>query len=197
MIAHSIDCALQSGLFGRVIVSTDDDEIARIARAFGAEVPFRRPVELSDDYTGTTEVIAHSLDFLRIQGTDIAAACCIYATAPFIRQEDLKTGLSVLEAGDWDYVFSATNFGYPIWRSFQQRPDGGLVMFFPKDFDARSQDLPDTLHDAGQFYWGRPRAWLDRTPVFGTRSTVVVIPGWRVQDIDNEEDWIRAESMFA
>ncbi len=197
MIAHPITCALQSHLFERVIVSTDDDEIAGIAREFGAEVPFRRPTELSDDYTGTTEVIAHSIEVLGTQGAALSAVCCIYATAPFIRQEDLMQGLSVLEAGNWEYVFSATSFDYPIWRSFQQRIGGGLTMFFPQHVDARSQDLPDALHDAGQFYWGRPQAWLDRAAILGTKSTVVIIPRWRVQDIDTEEDWMHAESMAA
>ena len=180
MIAHSINCALESGLFERVVVSTDDEEISRVARDFGAEVPFLRPEELSDDHTGTTEVIAHSIDYLRSQGAKLSAVCCIYATAPFIRQEDLKEGLRVLEAGNWQYVFSATNFAFPIFRSLQKNAEGGLEMFFPKHFNSRSQDLPEALHDAGQFYWGRPQAWLDHVRILDTASTVVTIPRWRV-----------------
>lgn len=195
MIAHSIHCALQSGLFERVIVSTDDEEISRVARNFGAEVPFLRPAELSDDHTGTAEVIAHSIEYLCAQGTKLSAVCCIYATAPFIRQADLKQGLAVLEAGNWQYVFSATTFAFPIFRSFQKNTEGGLKMFFPEYFNTRSQDLPEALHDAGQFYWGRPQAWIDRVRIFDSSSTTVIIPRWRVQDIDTEEDWIRAESM--
>ena len=196
MIAHSINCALESGLFERVIVSTDDEEISGVARDFGAEVPFLRPEELSDDHTGTTEVIAHSIDYLRSQGAKLSAVCCIYATAPFIRQEDLKEGLRVLEAGNWQYVFSATNFAFPIFRSLQKNAEGGLEMFFPKHFNSRSQDLPEALHDAGQFYWGRPQAWLDHVRIFDTASTVVTIPRWRVQDIDTFEDWERAQLMW-
>ena len=196
MIAHSIDCALRSGLFERVIVSTDDEEISRVAREFGAEVPFLRPENLSDDHAGTTEVIAHAVDYLRGQGAKLSAVCCIYATAPFIRREDLEAGLRVLEAKDWQYVFAATSFSFPIFRSLRKNAGGGVEMFFPEHFDTRSQDLPDALHDAGQFYWGRPQAWLDGLRIFDKASTVVTIPRWRVQDIDTVEDWERAEVMW-
>jgi pseudaminic acid cytidylyltransferase len=195
MIAYSIECTLQSGLFERVIVSTDDAEIAQIARDFGGEVPFERPKELSDDHTSTTEVIAHAINWLQSTGAEPSAACCIYATAPFIRQEDLKHGLEILETSNWQYVFSATTFAFPIFRSFQKTTHGGLEMFFPEYFKTRSQDLPEAMHDAGQFYWGRPQAWLDHLKIFEKWSTVVPIPRWRVQDIDTPEDWVRAELM--
>lgn len=196
MIAHSIDCAIQSGLFERVIVSTDDEEIAVVAEKYGAEVPFWRPQELSDDHTGTTEVIAHATAWLQAEGYKPAAICCIYATAPFIRKEDLRGGLAVLEAGKWQYVFSATTYAFPIFRSFRQEVDGSLEMLFPEHFQTRSQDLPDALHDAGQFYWGRPQAWLDQVRMFGNESTVLAIPRWRVQDIDTLEDWAQAQAMW-
>ena len=196
VIAYSINCALQSGLFERVIVSTDDEEIARVARDCGAEVPFLRPKELADDQTGTTEVIAHAVEYLQGQGAKLSAVCCIYATAPFILQEDLKKGLRVLEAGHWQYVFAATNFSFPIFRSVQKSSDGGLKMFFPEHFKTRSQDLPEALHDAGQFYWGRPQAWLDQAKIFDSASTVVTLPRWRVQDIDTPEDWEVAQIMW-
>jgi len=195
MIAHSIDCATRSGLFGRVIVSTDDDEIAEVATRHGAEVPFIRPKELSDDHTGTIEVIAHATQWLQSRGETLSAVACIYATAPFVRQEDLAQGLAVLDGGDWQYVFSATTFGYPIFRSFRRQADGGLEMFFPEHFTTRSQDLPEAMHDAGQFYWGRPGAWLQHLKIFEKWSTAVVIPRWRVQDIDTPDDWERAEMM--
>lgn len=195
MIAYSIECANQSGLFERVIVSTDDEEIAQASRDYGAEIPFLRPSDLADDNTGTTEVVAHAVQQLRDLGADPAAVCCIYPTAPFIRVGDLAAALGTLESGDWDFVFSATDYAYPIWRSFGQASDGGVRMHFPKFFETRSQDLPFTLHDAGQFYWGRPHAWLDQERVFGARSTVAFIPRWRVQDIDTEDDWVRAESV--
>ncbi len=195
MIAHSIERALQRSLFDRVIVSTDDQEVSRVARDFRAEVPFTRPLELSDDFVDTTKVMAHAVGWLRGQGAPPSAVCCIYATAPFIRQEDLKRGLELLESGNWQYVFSATTFAHPIFRSFHKNADGGLEMFFPGHCKTRSQDLPEALHDAGQFYWGRPQAWLNCLPIFDKESTAVIIPRWYVQDIDTGEDWMRAELM--
>lgn len=192
MIAHSIDCALASGLFERVIVSTDDGEIAAIARQFGAEVPFTRPASLSDDHAGTSEVVAHALGFLIDAGQRPSAACCIYATAPFVRAEDLRKGLRLLEAGGHPFVFSAATYAASVFRAFLSRPDG-LEMLFPEHRTTRTQDLPDTLHDAGQFYWGGTQAWLDAVPIFGPGCAVVEIPRWRAVDIDTEEDWVQAQ----
>lgn len=196
MIAWSIEAAITSGLFDRIIVSTDDLEIATVAKKFGAEVPFTRPDELSDDHTGTTEVIAHATQWALDQGLDLSAVCCLYATAPFVQVADLQRGWEALESGDWAYAFTVTDFAAPIFRSFKQTPEGGLEMFFPEHFDARSQDLPNALHDAGQFYWGRPIAWLEGKRIFDRYSKPVVIPRWRVQDIDTLEDWFRAELIY-
>lgn len=196
MIAWSIEAAKTSGLFDRIIVSTDDEEIAEVAKQWGAEVPFMRPDELSNDYAGTTEVIAHATQWALDQGIDVDALCCIYATAPFVRVADLKRGLEALESNDWAYAFTVTDFAAPIFRSFKQTADGGIEMFFPEHFSTRSQDLPTALHDAGQFYWGRPSAWIEGKRIFDRHSTPVVIPRWRVQDIDTQEDWVRAE-IFA
>lgn len=193
MIRHSIECALRSQLFDRVLVSTDDDEIARVAVQSGAEVPFRRPAELANDFAGTTEVIAHAIGWLSGEKVDLSAVCCIYATAPFLRPADLAEGLGILQAGSWRYVFSATTFAAPVFRSFKMTPAGGVQMFFPEHFAKRSQDLPEALHDAGQFYWGTPQAWLERLMIFAEWSTSVRIPRWRVHDIDTIEDWDRAE----
>jgi N-acylneuraminate cytidylyltransferase len=195
MIVHSIAQARASGVFDRVIVSTDDEEIAHVARRSGAEVPFTRPAAIADDHAGTGAVIAHAVAFLRDHGYSLSAVCCIYPTAPFVRAEDIREGLSLLESRDLDYVFSATSYAYPIFRSFRESDGGGLEMFFPDRYESRSQDLPEALHDAGQFYWGRPEAWLEQRAVFGKGATVVRIPRWRVQDIDTEEDWVRAESI--
>lgn len=195
MVAYSIECALRSGVFDRVIVSTDDAEISGLSVTFGAEVPFVRPAELSDDRTGITDVIAHAITWLQNKGTSVSAACCIYATAPFIRKDDLKSGWELLNSGNWDYVFSATTFAYPIARSFRLESTGGLEMLFPEHFNTRSQDLPEAWHDAGQFCWGRPQAWLEHRRIFDRQSTVVKIPRWRVQDIDTLEDWESAQVM--
>lgn len=193
MIAWSIEAAKASGLFDRIIVSTDDAEIAEVAKQWGAEVPFMRPPELSDDYAGTTEVVAHAAQWALKQGFDVDAVCCIYATAPFIQADDLKRGLLALESGEWSYAFTVTDFAAPIFRSFKQNSDGGIEMFYPEYFSTRSQDLPTALHDAGQFYWGRPSAWIEGRRIFDRHSIPVVIPRWRVQDIDTQEDWERAE----
>jgi pseudaminic acid cytidylyltransferase len=195
MIAWSIEAARASGLFDHIIVSTDDTEIADVARQWGAEVPFMRPVELSNDYAGTAEVIVHATRWAFDEGFDIEAVCCIYATAPFVQVQDLRRGWEALETGDWAYTFSATDFPAPIFRSFKQVPGGGVEMFFPEHVSTRSQDLPVALHDAGQFYWGRPSAWLEGKEVFDHHSKVIMIPRWRVQDIDTPDDWERAELM--
>jgi len=197
MIAWSIEVAKKSGLFDHVIVSTDDEEIAAVAKQCGAEVPFIRPAELSNDYAGTTEVIAHATQWALGNGWQVTAVCCIYATAPFIKVEDLQKGWETLESGDWAYVFTVTKYAAPIFRSFKQTIYGGIEMFFPENYSMRSQDLPEALHDAGLFYWGRPAAWLEGKNIFDHNSAPIIIPRWRVQDIDNEEDWIRAEILSA
>lgn len=195
MIAWSIEAAKASLLFDRIIVSTDDEEIADGARRWGAEVPFMRPAELSDDHTGTTAVVAHAIKWLYDHGEKPDFVCCIYAAAPFVRADDIKTAFARLESGDWQYVFSATTFEYPIFRAVERQADGKLRMFFPEHFLSRSQDLPEAIHDAGQFYWGLPQAWLENRQIFGEWSSVVMLPKWRVQDIDTPADWKRAEML--
>jgi N-acylneuraminate cytidylyltransferase len=195
MISWSIEAAQKSRLFHHIVVSTDDQEIAAVATEYGAEVPFMRPARLSDDFTGTTEVVAHAVRWALDQGWAVEAVCCIYATAPFIRVEDLQHGLEVLESGKWSYAFTATDFPASIFRSFKRHSAGGVEMFFPEHFDTRSQDLPVAYHDAAQFYWGRPSAWLAEERIFAPHSYPIVIPRWRVQDIDTEEDWQRAQLL--
>ena len=195
MIAWSIEAAQESGLFDRIIVSTDDAEIAEVAKQWGAEVPFMRPEALSNDHAGTTPVIAHATQWALDQSMNVEAVCCIYATAPFVQVCDLKQGWQALTSGDWDYAFTVTDFAAPIFRAFKQSDEGGIEMFFPEYFATRSQDLPVALHDAGQFYWGRPAAWLEGKRLFDQRSMPIVIPRWRVQDIDTPDDWERAEMM--
>jgi N-acylneuraminate cytidylyltransferase len=196
IILWPIGVALESGLFDRIIVSTDDQEITEIARAGGAEVPFVRPAELSSDTAGTTEVIAHAIGWAVDQGLKPSEVCCIYPTAPMIAVEDLHAGQALLESGNWQFVFTATDFAAPIFRAFYQTEDGGVEMFDPDRFTARSQDLPRALHDAGQFYWGKADAWLSGEVLFGPKSAPLIIPRWRVQDIDTPDDWRRAEAMF-
>ncbi len=193
ILAWSIETARRSELFDRVLVSTDDPEIVDVARAHGAEVPFVRPADLSDDHTGTIEVIAHATRWALDEGWPVAVVCCLYPTAPFVEEGDLVRGLEALESGHWSYAVPLTDFPAPIFRAFREHPDGGLEMFFPEHFETRSQDLPVALHDAGQFYWGRTEAWLRGDRFFERHTHPVVLPRWRVHDIDTPDDWVRAE----
>ena len=195
MIAWSIEAAISSNLFDQIVVSTDDQEIAKIAESLGANVPFIRPEKISDDFATTTDVIAHAVQWMIEENYPVEAVCCIYATAPFIRVSDLQESYKIFNTGDWEYVFTATDFAAPIFRSFKKNQENGLEMFYPEFFDTRSQDLPEALHDAGQFYWGKPSAWLDGKRIFDQHSTALIIPRFRVQDIDTDADWIRAELM--
>lgn len=196
MMAWPIDAARESGVFDQIIVSTDDPEIAETARQLGADVPFMRPADLADDHSGTIAVIAHATSWANDQGHAVDAVCCIYPTAPMISPDDLAEGLRLLDEGSSDFVFTATDYASPIFRAFLESRNGGVEMVFPDYFESRSQDLPRALHDAAQFYWGRPGAWLTAKSLFGQRSAALLIPRWRVQDIDTPEDWVRAEALF-
>lgn len=196
MIAWSIEAGKASGCFDRIIVSTDDAEIAEVARAHGADVPFMRPSDLSDDYSGTIPVVAHAVEWIAQQFGSVQFACCLYATAPFVQAQDLRRGLDVLQSSGAQYAFTVTNFAAPIQRSFRITDQQRINMFNPAQFTTRSQDLEDAYHDAGQFYWGRAEAWLSGVPLFSQVSTPIVLPRYRVQDIDTIDDWVRAEMMF-
>ncbi len=196
MIAWSIEAAQQSGCFDRIIVSTDDVEIAEVARQHGAAVPFMRPAELSDDHTGTIPVIRHAVERINAQGRAVEQVCCLYATAPFVRVEDIQRGLKILDVTGSDYAFSVTSYPFPIQRAIRITEQGRVEMFNPEHFNTRSQDLEEAYHDAGQFYWGRASAWLQDRMIFSPDSVPVLLPHHRVQDIDTPEDWLRAEWMF-
>lgn len=196
MIAWSIEAAKASGCFDQVIVSTDDEEIANIAREWGAKVPFTRPQELSDDFTGTLPVIHHAVEWLNRNNVKVEYACCLYATAPFVSAEDLKRGLELIKNTGISYAFSVTTYVFPIQRAIRITGNGRVAMFNPEHFQKRSQDLEEAWHDAGQFYWGTAEAWCEERPIFGEDSVPVKLPSHRVQDIDTPEDWVRAEWLF-
>lgn len=196
IIAYSIDAARQSGLFDRIIVSTDDEEIAAVARGYGAETPFLRPPELADDHAGTNEVVAHALRWLADSGTPAQLACCIYATAPFVTAANLAVGLETLRAGNKSFAFSVTGFDFPIYRAIRLLSDGGVSPCFPQFIEQRSQDLEPAYHDAGQFYWGHATAFMTGLALFAPHSAPVVLARHQVQDIDTQEDWERAENMY-
>lgn len=194
MIAWSIQAALNSGCFDEVWVSTDDEEIAAIAQTYGAKVPFIRPAHLSDDFSTTADVMQHAIQEYQIQYQQLPDyVCCLYATAPFVQQQDLLKGFERIQSQDLDYVFSATNYSFPIQRAIKLDTDGKVSMFTPEHFNTRSQDLEEAWHDAGQFYWGKTSAWLRKSMIFSTNSSIVSLPQFKVQDIDTPQDWQRAE----
>jgi N-acylneuraminate cytidylyltransferase len=196
MIAWSINAAAKSGCFDRVIVSTDDEEIASVARKLGAETPFMRPEKLADDFAGTLPVMRHAVEWLSLQEQVPDAVCCIYATAPFIRPDDIIAGLDKLISNQCDYAFTVTSYPAPIQRAFKITDMQRVVMFYPDQYQTRSQDLEPAYHDAAQFYWGTSAAWLEERAMFSAGSTPIILPRYRVQDIDTSEDWQQAEWLF-
>jgi N-acylneuraminate cytidylyltransferase len=196
MMAWSIEAAKESGLFDHIIVSTDDAEIAEVARSWGAETPFVRPAELADDYVGTGAVVKHALEWAINHLGAVEFVCTIYATAPFIRSSDLARGLVLLEESGSQIVFTVTSFPFPIQRAIRITPNGRVAMFQPEHFSTRSQDLEPAYHDAGQFYWAITSAVLNDVSAFSEAAVPLVLPRYQVQDIDTAEDWLRAELMF-
>ncbi|GAF51731.1 pseudaminic acid cytidylyltransferase [Psychrobacter sp. JCM 18900] len=195
LISYSIKAAINSGCFDRIIVSTDDEEIAEVAIRYGAEVPFIRNKELSNDFSGTTPVIQDVIE--KLENTNIEYLCCIYATAPMISSNDIITGLNTIKAKlDCDYAFSITSYAFPIQRSLLLQKEGRVSMHNAEMFDVRSQDLEECWHDAGQFYWGTKHAWQEGLPIFSSNSIGIKIPRYRVQDIDTLEDWDMAEILY-
>ncbi len=196
IISYSIRAAVKTGLFDRIVVSTDDDEIADIARAEGAEVPFRRPADLANDTTTTVAVIQHALRWARDTGVELSALCCLYPTAPFVRAGDIKAAIDLLETEGADYCFPVTAYPFPIQRAVRLLEDRRMEMFSPEHLNTRSQNLEPAYHDAGQFYWGRPAAFEKGVALFGPGAVGLEIPSWRVQDIDTPDDWTRAELLY-
>lgn len=193
IIAYSIEAAQKADCFDRIIVSTDDDEIAAIAKQYGAEIPFIRPQNISDDFATTLDVIQHAVTALNLENTD--NICCIYATAPFITAADITAGYTMLSHHNNGYVFSATEYTFPTQRAFYLTSERSICMFQPEHFSSRSQDLEKSYHDAGQFYWGQANTFNQNIPVFSKHSTIIKLPKSRVQDIDTPEDWEFAEIL--
>ena len=196
IIAYSIEAALQSNCFDKVIVSTDDQEIADIAIQYGAEVPFLRSKDLADDFTGTTAVIADSIRKLSLASYDYDYTCGLYATAPFVRVADLRYAVEELVIHKSKYIFAVTEYPFPIQRAIMLHEDNHVSMFDDDHFNTRSQDLISAWHDAGQFCWGDSQSWLDHKQVFTPESRAIKLPRYRVQDIDTIDDWLMAEYMY-
>lgn len=195
MIGYAIEAARVSGLFQHVVVSTDDEEIAQIARQYGAEVPFTRPAHLADDYTPTVPVVAHSIEACDRLGWSSESVCCIYPCVPFIQVQDIADAFELLTSSTADYCFPVTQYPAPVQRALKRDAAGRMSAFFAQHEMTRTQDLQPAYHDAGQFYWGTRQAWLTQ-PRIHSNGVGLPIPGWRVVDIDTPEDWIRAESIF-
>lgn len=197
IISYSIETAKKSKMFDKIIVSTDSKEIADISKYYGAEVPFLRPKSISDDFSTISDVMLHATEYLKNEyGETIQTVCCIFPTAPLLKNEDLLKGYKIFSDGKWAFVFAATNFSYPIQRSFKKNISGSITMFYPEYYNSRSQDLEEGYHDAGLFYFGSTESWINKNNIFSENSSIILIPKFRVQDIDNPEDWLIAEKKF-
>jgi pseudaminic acid cytidylyltransferase len=195
MIAYAISASKESGLFEHVVVSTDDEEIAQIARIWGAETPFVRPSELADDHTATAPVVAHAIETCQALGWQFDQVCCIYPGVPFIQIDDLNGALALMNLSQADYCFPVTEYPSGIQRALKLLHDSKMQPFFPEFELTRTQDLESAYYDAGQFYWGKKEAWLKDLRIHSC-GLGYVIPSWRVVDIDTPEDWYRAEILF-
>jgi len=197
MLAYPIETALNSGVVDKVIVSTDDDEIAAIARQYGAEVPFMRSSSLADNYTGTSAVIRDAIVQLQKLGWSLNYCACLYATTPLLTAMVMRDALQQLQQSSADYVFTAAQFSFPIQRALVMTASGGVAPFDPGSIGKRSQDLTPAYHDAGQLYWAKASTWLDSSKtIFGANSHMLVLPDHLVQDIDTPDDWRRAELLY-
>tara|TARA_B100000029_G_C17432261_1_gene908301 strand:+ start:358 stop:1050 length:693 start_codon:yes stop_codon:yes gene_type:complete len=195
IIISTIKKLKKSKLFKRIIVSTDNKKIANISRKYGAEVPFIRPKVLSNDHASGTAVIQHAIKFLMRINYKFDYVCCVYAPNPFLQISDLKKGYKKIKSNRFKYVFSATPYLFPFFRSFTFSKKNRLKMLFYKNYKKRSQDLKEIMCDAGQFYWARKNTWLKSEIIFSGNSDVIIIPKWRYQDIDTIGDWKRAEFL--
>ncbi len=195
IIAYSIEAALQSDLFDEVMVSTDDEEIAEVSKHFGANVPFFRSAETSDDFASTAQVLQEVLYRYHETGNEYEYGCCIYPAAPLTSQQKLKEGLDLLAIKNFDSVFPAVKFSSPIWRSLRIE-DGKALMNWPQHLNSRSQDLPPAFHDAGQFYWLRVKSFLQNPVLFSVNTGAIELDELEVQDIDNLTDWKLAELKY-
>lgn len=192
LIAYSIEAALNSGVFERVIVSTDDADIADVAVKFGAQVPFMRDAALSDDYATSSDAVADAA--ARLGG--YSHVCCLYATAPLITGEILREAHGKFKEAECEFLFSATEFSFPIQRAIRLSDDGAVDMFYPQFALTRSQDLERAYHDAGAFYFGRRESWLEKKPIFAPHSRVFLLPLNLVCDIDTPEDFEFAQKLY-
>lgn len=193
IIAWSIEAALASSLFNTVMVSTDDPEIADVARSCGAQVPFMRSAAAADDHATTADVLLEVIREFKLRGHSFDIACNLYPTAPFTTADDLKSGYATLAKGPFDVVLPVVAYSYPILRSLNRAEDGKIRMNWPEHMNSRSQDLPKAYHDAGQWAFFHTEPFLQTKTLLGPNTGSVVLPESRVQDIDTMDDWAMAE----
>ena len=193
LIAYSVEAALNSKVFSEVIVSTDDEMIANVAREFGAIVPFFRDANLSDDYATSTDVIKDAIRRVKSSFSDV---CCLYATAPLIRAEILKEAAGEFKKQECKFLFSATAFDFPIQRAIKLDENARVSMFYSQFEKTRSQDLEPAFHDAGAFYFGKKEAWLECSALFAPHSKAYLLPRNLVCDIDTLEDFEFAKKLY-
>lgn len=194
MIAYSIEAALEAGIFAEVMVSTDDEEIARIAERYGASVPFMRSAETANDFATTADVIKEVIEKYKDLGKEFESFCCIYPTAPLISKKELVESGSLLN-DDYATVVPVVRFSYPIQRAVRKESGYG-VFDKPEMLNVRSQDLEVFYHDAGQFYWANTNAFIQKPQFIGNKCRLYEIDEMKVQDIDNLEDWKIAELKY-
>ena len=195
IIAYSIEAALNSGLFDEVMVSTEDPEIAQIAKDYGAAVPFFRSAENANDYAGTADVLREVLADYAKQGKTFDCFACLYPTAPFVTPEKLQKGMSLLEQTSADIIWPVVAYSFPPQRAFMLDDGGYLAWQYPQYRLTRSQDLPTIYHDCGQFYCYNTDAFLNK-PGEQLIKYPLIISETEVQDIDNLEDWQIAEMKY-
>ena len=196
IISYSIRAALESKCFDQVVVSTDDDEIAEVAESFGAIVPFVRPYELAGDDVATIPVIRHAIEWFDARAYNLLEVCCLYATAVFVQADYIRKAYKKMMQEQVDYCFTVTSFAYPIQRAIKITKESRIKMIYAENIKTRSQDLEESYHDAGQFYWGRAESFRQQKPFFSKNATPFILPRHLVQDIDTPEDWKRAELMY-
>ena len=192
MLSYSIAAALKSGLFEEVMVSTDDEEIASVARQYGACVPFMRSAEAASDYATTADVLREVLGKYKEMGKEFDNFCCFYATAPLVQSKDLVAAFERLQSSDFTCVYPVVQFSYPIWRCLDLAVDGTMKRHWPEYENSRSQDLPKEYHDTGTFYWHKTREWLAGESRIGG----IEVDETTIQDIDTETDWRMAEMKY-
>jgi pseudaminic acid cytidylyltransferase len=197
ILSYSIEASINAGIFQEVMVSTDDHEIAEVAKQYGASVPFMRSGKTSDDFATTAEVIREVLESYKNLGKNFDYACCIYPTAPFVTSEKLSSAWKLLSGSDVNTVMPVTKFSFPIWRSLKMDTSGQVMFNWPEYANSRSQDLPASFHDCGQFYFFRTEPFLETGKLIGEQTLGLEVPESEVQDIDNEEDWKIAEIKYS